>query len=170
MKKEKMERDIIKLIYDNGFDIIASEGMQSEKQLMHHRHFNCFDHSISVACISIWLIKKFRIQVNMRSMIRGALLHDYFLYDWHTVRTERMHGFGHAEIALKNAKTDFNINAIEADIISKHMFPLNIKPPRYKESIIVTIADKICASCEIASVICYKAVISAIENEATYNI
>ena len=38
---------------------------------------------------------------------------------------------------------------IEKDIIVKHMFPLNIKLPRYRESYIVTIADKICSSYEV---------------------
>ena len=34
---------------------------------------------------------------------------------------------------------------IERDIIKKHMFPLNIAFPKYKESLIVCIADKIIA-------------------------
>ena len=34
---------------------------------------------------------------------------------------------------------------IERDIIKRHMFPLNIRPPKYRESWIVCLADKICA-------------------------
>ena len=50
---------------------------------------------------------------------------------------------------LRNAERDFALSEIERDIIEKHMFPVNIKPPRHKESYIVTIADKICALREV---------------------
>ena len=138
--------------------------MQSERNLVHHRKFNCYDHSISVACTAVWIAKRLGLSVNLCSLIRGALLHDYFLYDWRVSKpSERMHGFAHAKIALQNARDDFDIDDIQADIISKHMFPLNIAPPRYKESFVVTIADKVCASCEIASVICNKTAVLDIE-------
>ena len=155
---------IVSLIFEYGYDILTSERMQSELNLVHHRHFNCFEHSLSVACVSVWLAKKLKITVNMRSLIRGALLHDYFLYDWREgTPGDRMHGFGHARIALKNAKHDYEIDKIHEDIIIKHMFPLNIKPPRYRESVIVTIADKICATCEIASFICKRSDVTQIQ-------
>ena len=54
--------------------------------------------------------------------------------------------FFHAERALHNARRDFNLNFIERDIIRKHMFPLNITPPKFRESWIVTWADKLCAA------------------------
>ena len=87
----------------------------------------------------------------MNSMARGALLHDYFLYDWHVPdRSHRFHGFHHAGVALKNAGRDFALNEVEQNIIETHMFPLNLtKLPRYRESVIVNVADKICAICEI---------------------
>ena len=47
-----------------------------------------------------------------------------------------------------NADRDFGLNEIEKDIISKHMFPLTFMPPRYRESVLVTLADKWCAICE----------------------
>ena len=43
------------------------------------------------------------------------------------------------------------MNRIEADIISKHMFPLTFNPPRYKESVIVCIVDKVCSIYEVFS-------------------
>ena len=81
-----------------------------------------------------------------KSLIIGALLHDYFLYDWHKERKgKHIHGFTHPAEALKNASEDFELNAVEADIIRKHMFPLNLKPPKYKESALVCLADKLSA-------------------------
>lgn len=84
------------------------------------------------------------IKINEKSLIRGALLHDYFLYDWHKSE-HRLHGFFHAKRALKNAESDFKLNDIEKNIIKRHMFPLNICPPKYRESWIVCLADKLCA-------------------------
>ena len=56
----------------------------------------------------------------MRSLVRGALLHDYFLYDWHIPdESHKWHGVTHAGDALKNARRDFELNEIEQDMISK---------------------------------------------------
>ena len=88
-------------------------------------------------------------RIDRRSLIRGGLLHDYFLYDWHIYsKKHEWHGFTHAGCALSNSNRDFKLNGIEQDIIKKHMFPLNILPPAYLESAIVCMADKWCAMCE----------------------
>ena len=46
---------------------------------------------------------------------------------------------------MDNAETDFGLNDVERDIIFKHMFPLNLRFPRYKETFIVSMADKKCS-------------------------
>ena len=87
--------------------------------------------------------------VNRRELIRGALLHDYFLYDWHEKNAgHRFHGFIHAGRALQNARKDFKLTIREENIILRHMFPLNVVPPMCKEAWLVCLADKICASKE----------------------
>jgi Predicted HD superfamily hydrolase len=133
-------------------DILASSGMKLEKSFIQHGDISCFEHSVSVACMSIRLADIFRANIDEKSMVRGALLHDYFLYDWHITaadKSHRLHGFLHAARALENAERDFKLNPIERDVIAKHMFPMNPKPPRFKESLLVTLADKICASREV---------------------
>ncbi len=131
-------------------DILLSEGMQQEKYFRHHGNITCYQHSLSVTLVSLYLVDKYKWQVNEKSLIRGALLHDYYLYDWHIVdKSHRFHGLIHACKALKNACRDFKLNDIEKDIIRKHMFPLNITLPKYKESWVVTLADKIVASKEV---------------------
>ena len=150
MSKLKTYKDIEDLIIKYGYDIISSPGMQSEKKFIQHGNISCYHHSLSVAYMSVWLAYKMKINVDMKSLIRGALLHDYFLYDWHIPdKSHKLHGFHHAKTALENARRDFSINDCETNIILTHMFPLNLKLPRYKESIIVNIADKICAIFEI---------------------
>ena len=56
-----------------------------------------------------------------------------------------MHGFMHAKDAYKNVQKYFPelVTPKIKDIIIKHMFPLNIKIPKYKETWIVTLSDKI---------------------------
>lgn len=118
----------------------------AEKTFLQHGIISVYRHSVSVALLSLYIAEKLRLNVDKPSLVRGALLHDYFLYDWHERNGgHRWHGFIHAERALANAVRDFSLNPIERDIIRKHMFPLNITLPRYRESYIVTCADKIVA-------------------------
>ena len=137
---------VFALLHLHGSDLLTSAGMQIEKSLSHHGSISCYDHSVAVARMSIYLALKLRVRVDMRSMIRGALLHDYFLYDWRDGEAGHdLHGFKHARRALLNAERDFELSAIARDVIVKHMFPLNITPPRYRETVFVTVADKVCA-------------------------
>lgn len=147
-----MSRELNEEIKRYGKEILNSDGMHAEKNFIQHGNISCYAHSVSVAEMSIKIAEYFNISVDRRSLIRGALLHDYFLYDWHEPsRDHRLHGFSHARTALRNAERDFCLNSIEKDIICRHMFPLNIKPPKYRESRIVCLADKICAAHETVS-------------------
>lgn len=133
-------------------DILASQGMQSQKTFRQHGEVSCYEHSVAVALLSVRLANFLRARTDKRSLIRGALLHDYYLYDWHVAdKSHRFHGFIHAKRALGNAERDFELTAIERDIIARHMFPLNPRPPRYKESYIVMTADRICTLRELLS-------------------
>lgn len=148
MNIETIEAVILK----HGEDILYSKGMQSEKNFIQHKQISVYTHSLSVAYVCVYIVKKFHLKVDERSLVRGALLHDYFLYDWHdSDASHKWHGFTHAETALRNAERDFELNKIEKNMILKHMFPLNIKPPRYRESCILCLADKICATYETTS-------------------
>ena len=87
-----------------------------------------------------------RLRVDERALVRGALLHDYFLYDWHDPDpSHRWHGFFHPQTALKNAERDFSVGDTERDMIAHHMFPLVPRPPRCRESALLCLADKLCA-------------------------
>lgn len=135
-----------KMIQTYGADILFSEGMQSQKNYMQHGNISVYRHCIRVTCLCIYIAALFHLNIDKETLIRGALLHDYFLYDWHVAdKSHRLHGFIHARRAMENANRDFTLNKVEQDMILKHMFPLNVKPPKYKESVILCIADKLCA-------------------------
>jgi uncharacterized protein len=118
------------------------------EEYIQHSDITCLSHSISVSYHS-YKICRF-LGLDYCAAARGAMLHDFFLYDWHIPHPEnKLHGFTHPGIALKNSNKYFKLNDIEKDIISKHMWPLTIKPPKYKEALIVCIVDKFCALMEI---------------------
>ena len=54
----------------------------------------------------------------------------------------------HPYIAYENSSKYYNLSEIEKDAIISHMFPWNLKMPKYKEGWIVTIADKLVATKE----------------------
>ena len=114
-----------------------------------HGKHSVYEHSVQVAAMALKLARKMKLQVDEASLVRGALLHDYFLYDWHDPDPNRpLHGYYHPKAALDNARRDYGVNALEEDIILHHMFPLTPMPPRTKEGMLVCLADKLCATRE----------------------
>ena len=147
-----------------GADVLDSKGHKRCKKFIQHGNTNVRQHTTSVAYMAVAIARKTHLKYDYSALVRGALLHDYFLYDWHEPH-HGLHGYTHASKALENAAAEFAISPIEADIIKKHMWPLNIKPPRYREAIIVTIADKICSTKEVFGKPIYDKKIEEILNE-----
>ncbi len=115
-------------------------------QYKQHGSISIYEHSIAVAYMSCWIACKLRFNVDYAALVRGALLHDYFLYDWHDrSREHRLHAFSHPQKALQNACEDFELTPKEENIILRHMFPVTLIPPCCTESWIVCVADKFCA-------------------------
>ncbi len=139
--------------YETVRDILEHEEFRKLKDYFHHNS-SIYHHVHDVAYLS-YRISKF-LRLDYRSAARGALLHDFFLYDWRNhdvpdLPREKFHGLEHPKIAVANAKKYFSLNDIEEDIIRKHMWPLTLVPPKYKESYIVSFADKYLSSREFIS-------------------
>lgn len=123
------------------------------KRYPQHGNTNALCHMVAVAWeaykIAVRFETKRNIRFDLRSIIRGSLLHDLFLYDWHDPNNgHKLHGFSHPYTALKNAEQHFFLNSRERDIILRHMFPFVPIPPRYRESMLVSYADKVCSAKE----------------------
>ncbi len=113
-----------------------------------HGKVSVFVHCVCVAYMSCAITRFFNLDLDVSALIIGALLHDYFLYDWHDGELcRKIHGFTHPFKACKNAKEDCELTPVEENIIKRHMFPLVPIPPRYREAWVVCLADKLCA-CE----------------------
>lgn len=114
-----------------------------------HGDVSVYAHVTSVALQSCRIadtLARHGVSVDRSSLVRGALLHDYFLYDWHVPDpSHRLHGFTHPYTALRNAEHDFALTSRERNIIVHHMFPLTPFPPTCREAWIVCLADKACA-------------------------
>ena len=146
MKEVLATSDFKALLYMHGKDILESSGMQESRQYMQHGNISVYAHSVSVALLCLLIAKRLRVAVDEISLVRGALLHDYFLYDWHARGDgHRWHGLYHPKRALQNAERDFSLNRIERNMILSHMFPLCPCLPKCRESWILFTADKICA-------------------------
>ncbi len=136
-----------------GEEILTSEKYQRLKCFIQHGNVTVYEHCIHVALCAIKLNRKMGINGREREIVRGALLHDYFLYDWHDGEAPgnihpKLHGFYHPGIALRNATKDFPLSEREKDIIKKHMWPLTVNPPRCREAWVVCMADKYASTLE----------------------
>ncbi|MDU3009977.1 MAG: HDIG domain-containing protein, partial [Peptoniphilus harei] len=69
--KEKLQ-EIIAFLNEN-------TRFKETKNFIQHGNTSVYTHVISVAKKSIEIAEKYNLDVDMDSMIRGALLHDYFL-------------------------------------------------------------------------------------------
>jgi uncharacterized membrane protein/HD superfamily phosphodiesterase len=144
--------------FENEFYEIIKDIYEHEEvlklKLHYHHNSSIYDHVMDVSYFSYKACKF--LKLDYQSAARGGLLHDFFLYDWrhHDVPDlpeEKYHGIEHPKIALTNARKYFILNDIEKDIIIKHMWPLTLVPPKYKESFIVSFADKYFASKEFVT-------------------
>ena len=131
-------------------DVLTHPEFLRLKEFRHHTS-SIYDHALEVSFLSYRISKQ--LGMDYRSAARGGLLHDFFLYDWrhHDVPDlprEKFHGFEHPKIALDNAQKYFALNDIERDCILRHMWPLTLTPPRFRESFVVCMADKYVASRE----------------------
>ena len=139
------ERTLI-MFWSTYYDMKLNSQLRTLDSYIQHGDTSCLLHSVAVAYYSMRISEKLGIRVDKSALIRGALLHDYFLYDWHDKKPERrIHGFTHPKKAFCNAERDFELSQLEGDIIKRHMFPLTPIPPKYRESVIVCFVDKICS-------------------------
>ncbi len=125
-----------------------------------HHHNSVFYHSVLVSYYAFNFA--YNKKCDKRVCAIAGLLHDFYPYPWQYskelknldpillehLQTKKKffqkHGFVHAKEALENVQKffhDLESKKID-DAILRHMFPLNIALPKYKESWIITYSDK----------------------------
>ena len=152
-------------------DILLNDEFQKRKLFNHHHDMSVWDHSLLVSFNSFILSRYFC--ANPRLTAIAGLLHDFYPQAWlYNEKLEKLedgkylkelnvkkslfkkHGFVHAREAAENYVKYFPYleNKRITDAIKRHMFPLNIIPPRYMEGFIVTLVDKLNSCHELPSI------------------
>lgn len=126
-------------------DMIKNNTVKQMNDFKQHYETTCFEHCLVASYYCYLLCKKFNL--DYISCSRAAMVHDLFLYDWRKRQNGRkgLHAFTHPQTAYDNASKLFDLNEKEKDIIVKHMWPVTLALPKYKESYILTLVDKYCA-------------------------
>ena len=161
--KKELQTEIDDPLFEDWFmlvgDILANEEFQVRKLFKHHTK-SVWDHSIEVSFKSYKVGNK--IYADEKICAIAGLLHDFYPYAWQysdelnnydskyldNLRKKlplfKKHGFAHAREAKKNYLKYFSEYEDKkiSNAILRHMFPLNIIPPRYIEGWIITIVDK----------------------------
>lgn len=127
-------------------DILDNDKFLEIKKCKHHG-ITRFEHSMRVSYYSYLIAKK--IKLNYVAAARGGLLHDFFVQDDLTPKKQKLSAFFHPYEALNNSCNIFGVSEMEKDIIINHMFPtLPHKIPKYMESWLVSMVDKVVATYE----------------------
>ncbi|WP_295620919.1 HD domain-containing protein [uncultured Intestinimonas sp.] len=130
-------------------DLLDSPEVQSMKDIPHHPGTSCYEHSVFVSYVAFRLARRWGLDYTAAA--RAGLLHDLYLYD--ARNKPSYYGaqcFAHPVAALKNAwALCGSLTPMEENIIVSHMWPLSRRMPRYKEAVVVNLADKMCATAEV---------------------
>lgn len=131
-------------------DLQMTEEAARMKQYIQHGQISTYDHVVSVVRLSFYLNRRLHLGAHDPELVRGAFLHDFYLYDWHeNGYVGRFHGLHHPAIALKNAMQRYTLTPVERNIIESHMWPLTFLTfPKCRAALIVCLADKICSCYE----------------------
>ena len=143
-EKIKNDKEFIEIIED----LLQNKMVQDMKNYRQHYETSCYDHCLQASYYCYKICKK--RNWDYVSAARATMVHDLFLYEWRKRQPDRkgLHAFTHPRTAYENACKIMDLNKKEKDIILKHMWPLTIKFPRYKESFLLTLVDKYCALSE----------------------
>ena len=68
--------------------------IQKMSQYIQHGKVSTYDHCCRVADLSSRINRRLRLHADEETLLKGAMLHDYYLYDWHEKDggTHRLHG------------------------------------------------------------------------------
>lgn len=144
-QKKNLKREN-KEYYEIVKPILESEEFLKRKDFPHHYNESVYEHVLRVSFDCYKIGKKRKL--DYKALAIAGLLHDFYEKPWQSDFERKpllqKHGFTHAENARKNALKFFPnlMNEKIESMITTHMFPLNKKIPKYKESWILTLVDK----------------------------
>lgn len=124
-------------------DILDNDEYMKLDTIKHHNSTR-LNHSIKVSYYSYVLARKLRL--NYKEVARAGLLHDFYLEQVNDQKKVKdkllLFTTQHPQQAVNNAEKYFELSDREKDIIRTHMFPIDIKIPKFAESWVVSFVDK----------------------------
>lgn len=144
MEKVRISENAYELMYRYGDDILSAPAFKELAKNKQHHNSNTYAHLIHVTVLAVKIARWMRAKVDPEALVRSALLHDYYLYDWHDKPSrKKFHARRHGVYAADNAERDFHIGKRVREIIVNHMWPINpLHFPKGKEGWIIVLADK----------------------------
>lgn len=132
-------KDIFYDIYTEFYNV---NKFRELKNVIHHGT-NRLEHINRVAKLSFIISRK--LNLDYISCTRGAILHDFFTSDDTNRSDGKYKDFlkKHPQLALTNSQKYFKLNEVESDIILSHMYPITKDKPKYAESKVVCVSDKL---------------------------
>ncbi len=137
--------------------IMDNEEFKKIGNIKHH-NTNRLNHSLKVSYYSYKIAKK--LKLDYKDVAVGGLLHDFYtekISDCDKVKDKiKLFSTEHPKEAVNNSLEYFSLTDKEINIIETHMFPIDYKIPKYAESWLVSIVDKILSFGEVSSKLSYK--------------
>lgn len=147
---------------DEEYLLIINNIMENKefKQMNNIKHHNTtrMNHSLKVSYYSYKIAKSLRL--DYEDVARGGLLHDFYtdeISECSKIKDKiLLFSTRHPNDAVINASNNFNLSDKEINIIKTHMFPVDYRIPKYAESWIVSLVDKILSFGEFSKKFGYK--------------
>lgn len=138
-------------------NIMKNEEFQKMNNIKHHNTTR-MNHLLKVSYCSYKIAKT--LKLDYKDVARAGLLHDFYTEEISECSTIKdkvlLFSVKHPEEAVKNASNYFELSEKEINIIKSHMFPIDYKVPKYAESWIVSIVDKVLSVSEVSKKFSYK--------------
>ena len=129
--------------------ILDNDEFSKLKDIKHHEQTR-LNHCLKVSYYAYIIAKKLRL--SYEEVARAGLLHDFYLGQVKEQKKvkDRLLLFTtrHPEQAVNNSLQYFELTEKEQDIIRTHMFPIDIKIPKFAESWLVSFVDKVVSTKE----------------------
>lgn len=132
--------------------LLNTPEVQSMGQWNHHFGVTTYEHSLFVSYIAFRLARW--VGLDPFAAARAGLLHDLYLYSPYDPTSHPGNQcFYHPLAALENAKKLVpDLSEEEQNSIVSHMWPLAYHMPRCRLALIISLADKLCATLEILKI------------------
>ena len=150
IKKDQEYLSIIDNIINNDkFKVIGN---------IKHHNTTRLNHSVKVSYYSYKCAKA--LKLDYHEVARAGLLHDFYtdeIKECDKFKDKfKLFSIKHPKDAANNAMEIVSLSEKEINIIKSHMFPISNSVPKYAESWIVSIVDKVLSVIEFSSKFKYK--------------